>query len=53
MAKKVFIGCDNAGIALKPAILSVLNEVGCDVEEIGVFSADDDTYYPLIAEKLC
>lgn len=53
MAKKVFIGCDNAGIALKPAILSVLNEVGCDVEEIGVFSVDDDTYYPLIAEKLC
>lgn len=53
MDKKIFIGCDNAGIALKPTVLSVLAELHCDVEDVGVLSTDDGTYYPLVAERLC
>lgn len=51
--KKIIIGCDNAGIELKPAIELVIQELGLPLEDMGVMSAEDDTYYPLIAERVC
>ena len=52
-AKKIIIGCDNAGIVLKPAIVSVIRELDLPFEDLGVMSADDGTYYPLVAQKVC
>lgn len=52
-AKTIYIGCDNAGYALKEAVLSVIRDLSLDYVDIGVDSAADETYYPLIAEKLC
>ena len=51
--KTIFIGCDNAGYALKDSVLSVLRELSLEYVDVGVNSAADETYYPLIAEKLC
>ncbi len=53
MGKKIYIGCDNAGVVLKPAILAVLSELECEVVDVGVESTEDGTFYPLIAERLC
>ena len=52
-AKKIIIGCDNAGLVLKPAIVSVIRELDLPFEDLGVMSADDGTYYPLVAQKVC
>lgn len=52
-SKVIYVGCDNAGYALKEAVLSVIQELSLDCVNIGVDSAEDETYYPLIAEKLC
>ena len=51
--KTIYIGCDNAGYALKEAVLSVVRDLSLEYVDIGVDSAVDETYYPLIAEKLC
>ena len=51
--KTIYIGCDNAGFALKEAVLSVIRDLSLNYVDIGVNSASDGTYYPLIAEKLC
>ncbi len=51
--KTIYIGCDNAGYQLKEAVLSVIRELSLDYVDVGVDSAADETYYPLIAEKLC
>lgn len=51
--KTIYIGCDNAGFALKEAVLSVIHDLSLNYVDIGVNSASDGTYYPLIAEKLC
>ncbi|MBQ2597799.1 MAG: RpiB/LacA/LacB family sugar-phosphate isomerase [Oscillospiraceae bacterium] len=50
--KTIYLGCDNAGFALKDAIISVLREMDIKYVNMGVDSADDRTYYPLIAERV-
>ncbi|KZL88992.1 ribose 5-phosphate isomerase B [Clostridium magnum] len=51
--RKVVIGCDNAAVDLKNEIIKHLGTLGVEVENIGCNSAEDPTYYPLIAEKVC
>ena len=50
--KTIYLGCDNAGFALKDAVISVLKEMDIDYINMGVDSSDDGTYYPLIAERV-
>lgn len=51
--KKIVIGCDNAGVGFKDGILNLLMEGGYQVEDVGVESPEDHTYYPLIARRVC
>jgi ribose 5-phosphate isomerase B len=51
--KKIIIGCDNAGVEMKQAIIRVLCEEGIEYEDIGVYSAADGTMYPDVAAELC
>jgi ribose 5-phosphate isomerase B len=51
--KKLIIGCDNAAVDLKKTIIGFLESKGYEVEDVGVSSAGENTYYPLIAQKLC
>ena len=48
--KKIYIGCDNAGMGLKKAIVDFLKAEGVAFEDIGVDSDQDLTMYPLVAE---
>jgi len=51
--KTLVMGCDNAAVELKNIIKSLVEKEGYAVEDVGVDSADDGTYYPLVAQKLC
>ena len=51
--KTIVIGCDNAAVDLKNIIKEYVKSLGFDVEDIGCFSAEDPTVYPLVAEKVC
>ena len=51
--KKIVIGCDNAAVDLKNTIIKYLESLGFEVEDAGINSSEDNTYYPLIAQKLC
>jgi len=53
MKNNIVIGCDNAAIALKDALISFLESRGVQVENVGCFSEEDSTYYPEIAERVC
>ena len=53
MKKQVVIGCDNAAVGLKETISKFVEQLGYTVEDIGVGSSEDTTYYPLVAKKLC
>jgi ribose 5-phosphate isomerase B len=46
------IGCDNAAVELKNLIKEHLEGKGYKVESVGPKTADDSTYYPLVAEEL-
>lgn len=50
--KEIVIGCDNAAVELKRNIIRVLEEEKILYEDIGVDDPEDDTMYPVIAEKL-
>ncbi len=50
--KKIIIGCDNAGVLMKKAIIKLLKDEGFLIEEIGVDSENDNTIYPVVAEEL-
>lgn len=50
---KVIIGCDNAAIELKTTLIEFLTEAGYEVKDVGCYEAQDNTYYPLVAKKLC
>lgn len=52
-SKSIVIGCDNAAIALKTALADMLYKEGYEVEDVGAYSQEDETAYPLIAEKVC
>lgn len=49
----IVIGCDNAAVNLKNALVDMLCKENYEVEDVGTFSKDDDIVYPLIAEQVC
>ena len=52
MSKKVFIGADHGGFALKEVIVEHLKKKGYDVEDLGCYSTES-TDYPQYSEKVC
>jgi len=52
-ANTIVIGCDNAAVDMKNTIMDFLKSKGFNVENVGVDSADDSTYYPYIAQRVC
>lgn len=48
----LLIGCDNAAVDLKKSIVAYLTEKGLPFEDVGVLETDDDTMYPMIAQKV-
>ncbi len=53
MKKKIVIGCDDAAVEMKNALCALLLEEGYEVEDVGVDSPEDHTYYPEIAQRAC
>lgn len=52
-ADTIVIGCDNAAVDMKNMIAAFLGSKGVKVEDAGVNSSDDQTYYPLVAKRVC
>lgn len=50
--RDLVIGCDNAAVELKDLLKKHLEEKGYNVEEVGPKTAEDKTYYPIVAEEL-
>jgi ribose 5-phosphate isomerase B len=53
MAKPIVIGCDNAAVELKNALIGVLGKLGIPYEDVGVSEKEDQTLYPEIAGRVC
>lgn len=51
--RTIVIGCDNAAVAMKEAIIQFLTQKGITVQNMGCDSADDQTNYPTIAKRVC
>lgn len=51
--KTIVIGCDNAAVRLKDELVRYLQARGNPVEDMGCNSAEDATYYPYIAQRVC
>lgn len=51
MAKKVALGCDHAGVALKEAIGAMLREQGFEIEDFGTHG-NDSVDYPDFASEV-
>jgi ribose 5-phosphate isomerase B len=51
--KSIVIGCDNAAVSMKNMLIKFLEGQGIEVENMGCDSADDPTYYPLVAKRVC
>jgi ribose 5-phosphate isomerase B len=49
---KLFIGADHAGFKLKTQLREYLHHSGCDVEDVGAKTLDDDDDYPRYAYSL-
>lgn len=49
---KIVIGCDHAGISLKPLVKNHVAELGHEVVDVGTNSADS-CHYPVFAHALC
>jgi len=49
----IVIGCDNAAVDLKNALIACLKGEGVTVEDEGCMDASDPTVYPLIAKRVC
>lgn len=49
---ELVIGCDNAAVTLKNEIKEFLSKEGFVFTDVGVNSSDDETIYPLVAEKV-
>lgn len=50
---EIVIGCDNAAVSLKNTLIDFLEKKGIKIENVGCDSADDPTYYPYIAQRVC
>lgn len=53
MHMKVVIGCDNAAVSLKNIIITLLQKQSISYEDVGCYSEEDPSYYPLVAQKVC
>lgn len=51
--RTIVIGCDNAAVKLKDELMAFMQQKGYTVENCGCDSAQDNTYYPFIAKKVC
>lgn len=51
--KTIVIGCDNAAVDLKETVKELLKSLNYNIEDVGVTSADESTFYPIIAGKAC
>jgi ribose 5-phosphate isomerase B len=51
--KTIVIGCDNAAVSMKNMLIEFLKSKDITVENVGCDSADDPTYYPLVAKRVC
>ena len=49
---KITIGSDHGAVELKDAVKKVLQDLNCEVEDVGTFG-NDTVDYPDIAEKVC
>ena len=49
----IVIGCDNAAVGLKQELIKVMEQEGVAYEDVGVTDTSDQTYYPLVAERVC
>lgn len=49
----IVIGCDDAAVDMKNQIIDLLKSKGISVQDVGVATSDDNTYYPLIAKRVC
>ena len=50
--KRIIVGCDHAGFALKSVLVDYLRQQGYDVKDVGCFSETDKVDYPSISEKV-
>lgn len=50
---KIFIGNDDNSIRYKRIIVDYLKKNGFEVEDLGINSTDDNTYYADVAERTC
>jgi ribose 5-phosphate isomerase B len=52
MARKpIIIGCDNAAVELKNVVIDTMKKEGIPFEDVGVNSPDDQTEYPVVAQR--
>lgn len=51
--RTIVLGCDNAGVEMKDLIRAELDGMEVPVEDVGCFSSQDDTLYPVIAGRVC
>jgi ribose 5-phosphate isomerase B len=49
---KIAIGCDNAAFGLKQIIMNHIQELGYEYKDMGTYTAEERTKYPVIAEKV-
>ena len=52
-SRHILIGCDNAAVILKQTLIDHIASLGGDIEDLGVENEKDNTYYPLVAQRLC
>ena len=50
--RKIFIGADSAGFALKAEVIAHLNEHGYEVTDCGAYSSES-SHYPVFADAVC
>lgn len=51
--ENIIIGCDNVAVDMKTMLIKFLNKKGIAIEDMGCDSAEDPTYYPDIAKRVC
>jgi ribose 5-phosphate isomerase B len=51
--RTIVIGCDNAAVSMKNALIAFLESKGVTVESLGCDSPDDPTNYPSVAKRVC
>ncbi len=50
--KKIVIGCDHAGFAIKNKVAEHIRELGYECVDVGTYSADS-CHYPVYAQAVC